>query len=544
VTAAPGTSSPPPAVVAPPAGSARERYRAETLVALLQLRWFVRLRWAIVGTVLVLLGIERWAVHASRPAGLWAAVLVLAGTNFLWSLISRTMHRQADAPDVDQPEVQRGALLFANAQVAVDLLLLTLILRFTGGIENPMAIFYLFHMAIGSLLLTKWQAILQGVWAVALYGTLAIGEWQGWLTHYAFLPGLAASPPFQQPLSVATVVAVVASGVFGTLFFTLHIAARLDERENQLRRAHDALRLSQRAIFDLQQRRSRFMQTAAHQLKSPLAGIQTLVGLIRDKVVPPDAIESTCDKVIRRCREGITQVTELLTYARVTEAEPNRHQGAATDVGAVTGDACQRFAHMAESKKINLHVRVPAEQDLIAHVHESDLRNCIDNLIDNAIKYTPGPGAVSVAVGRHRVARGGGASTLNGSATDYISVTVKDTGIGIDYHPIGNTDDPHGAGSIFDAFRRGNEALAAGIPGTGLGLSIVREVVEQVGGQVRVHSRPGQGATFTVTFPAQRDTPPEPAIRNTRSSEIFVEKANSGAGLVALAGAEEANHAG
>ena len=81
-----------------------------------------------------------------------------------------------------------------------------------------------------------------------------------------------------------------------------------------------------------------------------------------------------------------------------------------------------------------------------------------------------------------------------------------------------------GAGSVFDAFRRGNGALAAGIPGTGLGLAIVREVVEQAAGRIHVHSRPGEGTRFTILFPARQVETAGPVVRDTRASEIVVEE--------------------
>ena len=106
------------------------------------------------------------------------------------------------------------------------------------------------------------------------------------------------------------------------------------------------------------------------------------------------------------------------------------------------------------------------------------------------------------------------------------------------------TTGPAGPGSIFDAFRRGNEALASGIPGTGLGLSIVREVIEQVGGQIRVHSRPGKGSTFLVSFPAQQARPGGLMVRDTRSSKIVYEQEEPGRADPGRPDSEEASHAG
>ncbi len=142
---------------------AREPYRTGALVSLVRLHWFVQARWAIVILAFAVLAIEHVAFpHVSRPLGLPLVIVVLAGVNCVWMACSYSLVRRFHLQEQLVTDSSRTALRFANAQVGVDLLILTLILRFTGGVENPMAIFYLFHMAIGSLLLRWRHAVLQG----------------------------------------------------------------------------------------------------------------------------------------------------------------------------------------------------------------------------------------------------------------------------------------------------------------------------------------------------------------------------------------------
>ena len=138
----------------------------------------------------------------------------LALINVGWMVLSHLLTRRVRCSGVRDLSAFPHALLYANAQVSIDLLLLTLILRCTGGVESPMAIFYLFHMAIGSLLLKASHAVLQGIWATALYAVLGIGELVGWIhPHYAFLPGLAEIGLFNRPQYVAVAITVLGSGV-------------------------------------------------------------------------------------------------------------------------------------------------------------------------------------------------------------------------------------------------------------------------------------------------------------------------------------------
>lgn len=493
---------------------------AMALVPTLRLHWFIRLRWIFLAGAVAVLALERFVVPASqRPFALAVVLIVLASVNLLWLVVSSFLFRQsARNPKALRSQVERSAW-FANAQVAVDLLLLTAILRYTGGVENPLAIFYLFHMAIVSLLLKRWQAVLQGVWALLLYGVLVFGEWRQWLTpHYSFLPSF---PPnlHTQPEYVISVFVIVACGIFGTLYFTLHIAGRFQEQERQLQRANSALQQSQRAIQDLQRRRSRFMQTAAHQLKSPLAAIQTMVELIRSKLVSPEALPGTCEKIIHRCQDGITQVTELLTLARVQEAEPARHRQSHSNVREIVYELLGRFRPLAEGKQVELSCSVPREEDLSVCVDPRDLRDCIGNLIENAIKYTPTSGSVKVTVMPER---------CDGELVAVL-VNVTDTGMGIDPSLVDSPDGEPGYATVFDAFRRGPNVIAAGIPGTGLGLSIVREVVEQAGGRIVVSSCADQGSSFTIIFPSPSGVSRQSGIRNTRASEVVLEGAGGSA---------------
>ncbi len=503
----------------PPCPTAGKPY---ALVALLQVHWFIRLRWMFAAGTLAALAIERFLLPGvQRPWPLLALVLGIGLTNVLWTIASRLLRRQIVEPDADQRLAIRSGQIFVSAQIACDLLLLTGILAFTGGIENPMSLFYLFHIAISGLLLRTWQAAIQSAWAVLLYAGMAAAQCAGWWPHYALLPHLGPAGLHDQPQHVALVVAVVALAVFGTLYFTDRIGKVLDRRQDMLIEMNTALERSRQAIQELQRRRSRFMQTAAHQLKSPLAMVQTLANLIRDGIVTDmPAILGTCDKIIRRCRDGIAQVGELLALARVQEADPRRHRTSLADVGQIVAELCGRHASVAAERHITLDWTVPAGPVLRARVHPADLADCVDNLVENAIKYTANGGRVRVIVLRGRAPTGNGmplgpevrlgvstrreaGATAEGeqASREFVYIVVRDTGMGLGEPLVIRQTPP--AGSIFDAFRRGNTALAAGIPGTGLGLSIVREIVEQAGGAIHVCSRPGAGSNFTVCFPGE-----------------------------------------
>ncbi|HRX84007.1 MAG TPA: HAMP domain-containing sensor histidine kinase [Phycisphaerae bacterium] len=474
-------------------------FREGALASLLRLQWFIRMRFVMVGVALAALAVERFVVPGGyRPTGLIATIIVTGVVNVVWMLMSRWVARDLHAGMDSHGRAMHRARQFANAQVTVDLLLLTLILRYAGGLESVLAIFYLFHMGIGALLLRPMQAVIQGTWAVVLYACLGLGELGGWIApHYDLLPYLPAPGLYQHHAYVFVAVLVQAIAVFGTLYFTLRIAQRFGEQEAQLRRALTALRSSRQAIKDLQARRARFMSTAAHQLKSPLAAIETMAGLIRDGYVKDDAAQQTVESIIRRCRDAITGVGDLLTLARVQQADPHRHRTTRCSVAEVLKAVCTPREAEARRKGLTFALDLPAGDVLSAHIDAADLADCTDNLVENAIKYTPGPGAVLVVA--RRIQRPAADDAV---ALDFVEIEVTDTGIGIAEVDLGGADARSVRSPIFDAYRRGNGAIEAGIPGSGLGLSIVREVMEQAGGEVDVRSQIGTGSTFRVRVPA------------------------------------------
>lgn len=476
-----------------------EGVRGDALVSLVKLHWFIRHRWAAFGAAVVLLVIERWiGGPPGRPLALLVVVGALGAVNLLWSALSRLLFAHVVE---ETPDGQRALLLatwFANAQVLVDIILLTALLRYVGGVQSPLAVFYVFHMVIAALLLQRWHAIGQGVCVLVLYAALGIGEYAGWLRpHYDLFPQAGDAPLYAQAGYISMKVAAIVCGVAGTLYFTLHIVSLLDFREKQLWAANLDLQRSQQRVQDLQTRRSRFMQTAAHQLKSPLAAIQTLAGLIRDQLVEGEALRATCDRIYRRCREGIEDVGELLTLARLQDTEPQELSQTPCKLREVAEQVRRRFSLIAAGNGVTIATEFAPATPEDFWVGAADLADCLNNLVENAVKYTPDGGAILIAVA---------APAYDAQlGTEALCIEVVDNGIGLDVAEAMRHDGADGG--IFDAFRRGNNALAAGIPGNGLGLSIVRAVVERFGGRLRLRSAPNRGTRVAVYFPTRPQTP-------------------------------------
>jgi len=154
----------------------RGDFRSKALLALIRHQWFIHMRWIFVIVILALLLLERGLNgEFVRPRAVWLCMVMLAAVNMIWVSIRRGLLREVAAADVELSRVIDRVTWFVNAQMVVDLVILTTILRYTGGLENPMVIFYLFHMLIAAMLLRPVNALLQGAWGAGI--VLRPGDW-------------------------------------------------------------------------------------------------------------------------------------------------------------------------------------------------------------------------------------------------------------------------------------------------------------------------------------------------------------------------------
>jgi len=269
--------------------------------------------------------------------------------------------------------------------------------------------------------------------------------------------------------------------------------AQLDERL-PVRGTQDELdRLSQtiNGLLDriaryLDQNRS-FTAHAAHELRTPLAAIQTSleVALLGDRTV--DEYKEELLGLLEELNHLRLLVNQLLILAEGDAGQlcTVREQ---TRLDQTVQKAMDMFQAVAEVKDVQL----TREQfdPVVLHADTAALRQVINNLLDNAIKHTPSGGRVSVRL------------CYEGQTGECV-LSIRDTGIGI-----APTDLPH----IFERFYRANKARARDRrhDGTGLGLSLCRTIVEAHGGTITAQSSPGEGAIFTVHLPGACP-PPTPA---------------------------------
>jgi len=239
------------------------------------------------------------------------------------------------------------------------------------------------------------------------------------------------------------------------------------------------------AIRRLERMRSDFVANVSHELRTPIAAItgaaETLAGgALSDAEAAPRFVET----IERHADRLKALVDDLLTLSRL-ESAPDTVERVPFDVGSTLRQACE--ALVARAREAGLTLAVEAPSPLRVRGDPEAMRRVVDNLVVNAITYTPAGGSVRVT----GVAEGAQAV-----------LTVADTGIGIAREHLER---------VFERFYRVDKARSREKGGTGLGLAIVKHGVHLHGGTVDVRSRVGVGTEFVVRVPLDRAEPPSEA---------------------------------
>ena len=430
-----------------------------------RLGWFINLRWvAGLGcTVTILFARHGLAVEGLPMRELMGTVLFILVYNAFCALVAKVMY-------LSQSVSRHNIVLFANVQIGLDLLALTVLIHFGGGVENFFIVFYIFHMVIASELLSPTAAALQATFAAVLLNAVAWLEALGHIPHVHLHPVVPADL-YRNRLFVFEVCAVLTATLYIVVYLASSISARLRQREHEIERANVDLR-------SLDKQRTYFTLKVSHELRAPLAAMQSLLKVVLTGhcgAVPPkqqELIQRAHDRTARL----LTLVAELLRYSRLrsTDALAHREPVAISDLARKVTDL---FAPMAEERRITLRTELGRA---VVEGDEEALEELVTNLVSNAIRYSPEEGSVLV-----RTAQNG---------TD-VRLEVSDTGIGIE---------PEELPQIFEEFHRSPRAREFAPQGTGLGMAIVKRVVDIHHGDVRVESTPGEGSSFHVVLPAAR----------------------------------------
>ena len=250
--------------------------------------------------------------------------------------------------------------------------------------------------------------------------------------------------------------------------------------EELVRVRTEALALATQAAESANRAKSMFLANMSHEFRSPMNAI---IGFseILEKLVPDDRQR----QYVHRIRESggalLTLLNDILDFSKIEAGKMHLYKEPVS-LRHVIEDVCQMFSRRIEEKNLAFCLEIDEALPHLIFLDRGRLRQILLNLIGNAVKFT--------AAGEVRVAVQG--MQKDGASSRYLSISVRDTGIGIPEDELN---------SIFEPFEQQKGDVMKGYGGTGLGLSITRSLVESMGGRIRVESQVGKGSMFTVELP-------------------------------------------
>jgi signal transduction histidine kinase len=420
-------------------------------------RLLINLRWVAGASILVGTAFARWMIDVDlKVLPLLIIGLSVLGYNALlrW-FIAR-----------DEEESLQRVQQVAWGQIILDWLAMIALLHFTGGITSPALIYFVIHAALSGTILLPWQTRSLALLAIGIVGGLAWLERSGGLAHVNISELGTNAALYKDTTYIAAVMFFFGSTVLTLSELVSWNAQRLREREKHIRDLYDA--------------RATFVRVATHELRAPLGASLSLMRNIEQGYAGELSAQQAAilSRVTNRLEGLRTLIDDLLTLAISREASTAHAPLEPTPVRTALDKIIERERPHAEQKKIQLDCDLAGEPGVVLS-GSVGLGIIFGNIVNNAIKYTPDGGRVSI---EYKIVR----------PTHTVEIAVRDTGMGIPA-----ADLPH----IFNEFFRARNAKSSQVRGTGIGLSTVHTLVERYHGRITLDSEEGKGTTIKVSLP-------------------------------------------
>ena len=355
-----------------------------------------------------------------------------------------------------------GSIIRHSATIGVDFLYVAVPIQ-NGAIRIAMPLAEINRQVNGmrmKILASTVLAFLPAIAIAALLARLISRQFGGIMAHAMEL----ARGNFRSRLPATT------GKEFGELARTLNeTAENLQHTVEQLQREHAELEKVERIRKD-------FVINVSHELRTPLASIQGYTETLIGGALHDSDHNMRFLRIIRHNAERLARLTEdLLTLSRI-EQKRQKFEFEAHRVNDLLRDAVELMTPIAEKKQIRISEK-GAESEAEVWCDSEAVSQILSNLLDNALKYTPAGG--SITVGAHEL-------------DDFFELYVRDTGTGIPAEELPR---------LFERFYRVDKARSRELGGTGLGLAIVKHLVAAHNGSARVESRVNEGSTFYFSLP-------------------------------------------
>lgn len=421
---------------------------------LAQIVWFNRLRFAA--------GLSVWfgtgfaaafgVLDEAMPLYVLGAVVLLVDLAYTWSV----RHL-----DVRKVETLRHHVML---QIGVDLVVLTGILHYSGGVTNPLVLAFLFHTLIAAFVLDLWTALVVLLASIGLVGGLAITERQGLVDHHPLLEPLIRLDDLTDTALGLWLTALAVT--FGSAVYLVStVVRRLDQRDEELLSVSRQLAVSEKLASV-----GTLAAGVSHEINNPVSVIRSKATILRYRISdgdPPAELLQELDTIEKHTKRIGSITAGLLAFSRETpfEIRPLR-------ANALVEEAAELVRVPYKSASLGLDLGADPDDAQIAG-SANHLLQVLVNVLLNAKDASDKGLRVSMSIE---------------SMPHEVALRIRDQGEGI---PADRLD------QIFDPFFTTKDVDS----GTGLGLALSYGIVERHGGRMEVESEVGVGTCFTVWLP-------------------------------------------
>ncbi|MBC8214505.1 MAG: HAMP domain-containing histidine kinase [Candidatus Marinimicrobia bacterium] len=421
--------------------------------------WFIRLRTIAVAVSVILVLMAKQVLSNLNPTLLLLPIGTLAFVNFLYWF--RNQKAQ-----LTNRQTERSLI---KIQMLFDLVILTVLMHYSGGIENPLFFIYFIHVIIASLMFPGKQVYQIAFLAIILFTgevLLSIDLFGGKLAllqHYHVL-----SEAYH--LHDQNYIFMMLGMFWFVILFTAFIASSMMNRYRIIR---DKLIKKQRQLISTEKEKIDFFRFATHEMKTPMVTVQSAIDTILE--LSKDSLDEKSIDLLRRSRGRTQQAIDMVKdLGDMTQGTiPNKLEKSKIDISNTIRNIVDE--EMLNNQN-NLTIIQNIPSDYWVTTYQSLFEKIISNLVSNAIRYSDDGEIIISLIPKNTV----------------FEITVQDFGIGMTLEQ---------QRKVFDEFYRAPQAKKHTTTGTGLGMSIVKRFIEKMNGHISMKSEVGKGTTFKMELP-------------------------------------------
>lgn len=439
-------------------------------------KWFIKLRYLAVAAlilffiaVLLLFDLDFTTVQITAITG--TSILILT-YNVVFDFGKKNFEKN-DSPHYSG-SFKLTPLRFSLLQIILDLVTLSIIVYFTGGIETPIFMFYIFHMIIGALILPVFIVYTIAGILIAVFSLFSLLEYLDVIPHQS-VQGLYSISIYNDLNFIISYFFVFGFTLFISIKLTDKIVKDLYRRERHLRNALDELNEAEKS-------KQKYVMGIVHELKSPIAASISYLDLLKEGYIGelPGEARGIIQKVKSRLQDSIDDINGILRVSRFKLL--NKTEKEEIDIYKIIEGIIEKSKPVAERKNIKFEF-LDERKNKKAFFGDNILINlALSNLIGNALKYTK-EGNVRIELINNK---------------ENVIIEISDTGIGIPKDEIDK---------IFADYYRASNAVSGRIEGTGTGMQVVKDIVNSHNGNIELESPskinlPGKpGTTVKIKIP-------------------------------------------